>query len=194
MRHLLAPRTTSLRHLLSRARAASMRHLQSLAPPAPLLADSDMQALVEHVWQASRLLCITGAGISTHSGIPDYRSPLGSYSRGHKPMQHREFMGSSANRQRYWARSFVGWQYFSRAQPNAAHVALASLEAAGWLEGGLEGHLCRRADITRGRPRFTRTQTDRASLVVPVAASLHIAAARLSAPQPLSHAALEAGA
>jgi len=48
-----------------------------------------------------------------------------------------EFIKSSANRQRYWARSFVGWQYFSRARPNAAHEALAALEAGGWLRGGL---------------------------------------------------------
>jgi NAD-dependent deacetylase sirtuin 4 len=52
-------------------------------------------------------------------------------------MQHMEFIKSAANRQRYWARSFVGWQYFSRARPNPAHEALASLEAAGWLRGGL---------------------------------------------------------
>ena len=114
-----------------------MRHLRSLAPLAPRAADSELQALADHVRSASRLLCITGAGISTHSGIPDYRSPSGSYSRGHKPMQHLEFMKSSNNRQRYWARSFLGWQFFSRAQPNAAHSALASLEAQGWRRGGL---------------------------------------------------------
>ena len=115
----------------------AVRQLRSLAPAAPALAESELAALVAHVRGASRLACITGAGISTHSGIPDYRSPRGSYSRGHKPMTHQEFVKSAANRQRYWARSFVGWQYFSRARPNPAHDALAALEAAGWLRGGL---------------------------------------------------------
>eukprot|EP00908_Phaeocystis_cordata_P006955 Transcript_17599.p1 GENE.Transcript_17599~~Transcript_17599.p1 ORF type:complete len:419 (-),score=22.93 Transcript_17599:395-1540(-) len=66
---------------------------------------------------------------ATHTLVPHPDS--------HKPMQHMEFIKSAANRQRYWARSFVGWQYFSRARPNPAHEALASLEAAGWLRGGL---------------------------------------------------------
>ena len=110
--------------------AASVR-LVSLAPPAPRITPTNLSALVEHVGSARRLLVLTGAGISTASGIPDYRSPKGSYSRGHKPMQHSEFMKSEANRRRYWTRSFVGWRYFSRAEPNAAHEALADLERSG---------------------------------------------------------------
>jgi NAD-dependent SIR2 family protein deacetylase len=61
----------------------------------------------------------------------------GSYSRGHKPIQHSEFVKSERAQQRYWARSFVAWQYFSRALPNEAHKALAALEAHGWVDGGL---------------------------------------------------------
>ena len=116
---------------------ASSASLPSLSPAAPPISPASLQALAEHVSGADRLLLVTGAGISTASGIPDYRSPGGSYSRGHKPIQHMEFVNSEKQRQRYWTRSFVGWQYFSRARPNAAHYALASLEQRGLARGGL---------------------------------------------------------
>ena len=105
------------------------RLLPSVAPRAARCSPSDLLRLHDHCAGAKRLLVVTGAGVSTHSGIPDYRSPNGSYSRGHKPIQHAEFVKSEASRKRYWTRSFVGWQYFSRATPNAAHLALADLEA-----------------------------------------------------------------
>ncbi len=76
-------------------------------------------------------LVLTGAGMSTDSGIPDYRGRDGT--RRVMPMQHGEFCASSENRQRYWARSFVGWQRFSRAEPNAGHHAVAALQDAGLL-------------------------------------------------------------
>ena len=54
-----------------------------------------------------------GAGVSTESAIPDYRSPTGAYSTGFKPMTHQDFMRNAHNRRRYWARSFVGWKRFA---------------------------------------------------------------------------------
>lgn len=85
--------------------------------------------------ESKSLVVLTGAGISTASGIPDYRGPNGSYNRGHKPMTHGEFMKSEASRKRFWARSMVGWQTVSHASPNNAHYALARLEAAGHCDG-----------------------------------------------------------
>lgn len=111
--------------------------LPSLAPAAPTVKSDELHALTRHIADANNLLVVTGAGISTASGIPDYRSPHGSYSRGHKPIQHMEFVSKPAARQRYWARSFVGWRYFSRARPNVAHAALAALEERGLVGGGL---------------------------------------------------------
>jgi NAD-dependent SIR2 family protein deacetylase len=80
-----------------------------------------------------RLFVLTGAGCSTDSGIPDYRDADGSWKRS-PPVSFQSFMGSAAVRQRYWARSFVGWRVFRRAGPNGAHAALARLEQQGRLE------------------------------------------------------------
>lgn len=83
--------------------------------------------------QAGTLMVLTGAGVSTASGIPGYRDKDGKWKNA-KPVQYADFVGSARWRQRYWARSFIGWQRFSRAEPNLAHAALAGLEAHGYVD------------------------------------------------------------
>ena len=80
-----------------------------------------------------RLFVLTGAGVSTHSGIPDYRDADGQWKRP-PPVTYQAFMQDPATRQRYWARSLIGWRSFGRAQPNASHRALAQLEQRGHIE------------------------------------------------------------
>lgn len=89
--------------------------------------------LRDFVAQHRRLFVLTGAGCSTDSGIPDYRDADGSWKRS-PPVNFQAYMASAAVRQRYWARSLVGWQHFRRAGPNNAHQALAGLERQGHLE------------------------------------------------------------
>jgi NAD-dependent SIR2 family protein deacetylase len=78
----------------------------------------------------AKIFVLTGAGCSTGSGIPDYRDGDGAWKR-RQPVVFNAFMGSQAVRQRYWARSLLGWRRFRAAAPNAAHRALAALEARG---------------------------------------------------------------
>lgn len=86
--------------------------------------------LTRFIADARRLVVLTGAGCSTESGIPDYRSPGGAWTR-HKPIYFSAFVRSAEVRRFYWARSFRGWPRFSAARPNRAHAALARLEERG---------------------------------------------------------------
>lgn len=87
-------------------------------------------ALANFLFESRRLVVLTGAGCSTESGIPDYRSPGGAWTR-HKPIYYNAFVTKEEVRRYYWARSYRGWPRFAAAQPNAAHRALAELEADG---------------------------------------------------------------
>ena len=92
-----------------------------------------MTQLREFIARNPRLAVLTGAGVSTSSGIPDYRDEQGEWKRA-RPVEFRPFMTRLEVRQRYWARSTVGWPIVARAQPNAAHRALAQLETLGFVE------------------------------------------------------------
>ncbi|MET9154798.1 NAD-dependent protein deacetylase [Streptomyces griseoflavus] len=83
---------------------------------------------------AGGVLVLSGAGISTESGIPDYRGEGGSLSR-HTPMTYQDFTGSPQARRRYWARSHLGWRTFGRARPNAGHRAVSAFGGQGLLSG-----------------------------------------------------------
>jgi NAD-dependent SIR2 family protein deacetylase len=92
-----------------------------------------MSSMRDFIERYAKLFVLTGAGCSTESGIPDYRDEDGAWKRA-QPVQFQPFMEKPAVRQRYWARSFVGWRYFSRAQPNDTHRALARLEEQGRID------------------------------------------------------------
>ena len=84
-------------------------------------------AIQDFIDRSKRLVVLTGAGCSTDSGIPDYRSPGGAWTR-HKPIDYSSFVRSAEVRRFYWARSYRGWPRFAAAKPNRAHDAIADLE------------------------------------------------------------------
>lgn len=88
--------------------------------------------LVELLKSSDKILVFTGAGISTGSGIPDYRGPQGVWTR-RQPVYYQDFMSSEEARIEYWDEKLEGWEAFRRAQPNAVHYAAVELEKAGKL-------------------------------------------------------------
>jgi NAD-dependent SIR2 family protein deacetylase len=90
--------------------------------------------LAAFVAQHPDLLVLTGAGLSTASGIGDYRGEDGRWKR-RPPVELRDFLRSDHARRRYWSRSMAGWPHFAAAEPNAGHRALARLHRAGRLVG-----------------------------------------------------------
>lgn len=99
----------------------------------PQPADSNpLERLAERLRQGGPFAVITGAGLSTASGIPAYRDHKGHWQH-RQPIQHQAFLQSDTVRRRYWARSFVGWPTVSQAQPNDGHRALASLAQSGFI-------------------------------------------------------------
>ena len=103
--------------------------MQTSSPPvAGQLSPAVIADLPAFVATHRRLFVLTGAGCSTDSGIPDYRDADGQWKRT-PPVTYQAFMGELATRQRYWARSLLGWSRFGQARPNATHHALAALEA-----------------------------------------------------------------
>lgn len=100
--------------------------------------DEEISRLEEFIFNSRRLFIITGAGVSTESGIRDYRSEgIGLYEvSDQRPILHDDFLKKPARRHKYWARNFAGWPIFSSKQPNQTHKRLAKMEQDGkmhWL-------------------------------------------------------------
>ena len=102
--------------------------------PSPALGLAEGLEALGRLLRGRRFVALTGAGLSTESGIPDYRGPTTRHLP-RRPIQHREFVERPEARRRYWARSTIGFPRFAEAEPNPGHHALARLEHAGLLAG-----------------------------------------------------------
>ena len=94
--------------------------------------------LVELVRLAPVTVAFTGAGMSTESGIPDFRSPGGVWAK-HKPVMYDDFLRSREERVRYWQMRRELYEGFAAAKPNSGHIALAKLESCGKMAGIITG-------------------------------------------------------
>jgi NAD-dependent SIR2 family protein deacetylase len=104
------------------------------APTAPPRADVPALDALADLVAGGDVVVLSGAGLSTDSGIPDYRGETGSLRR-HTPMTYQTFTRDPRGRHRYWARSYVGWRQIRGARPNGGHRAVGELQAAGLLGG-----------------------------------------------------------
>ncbi|KAJ9582130.1 hypothetical protein L9F63_003525 [Diploptera punctata] len=105
-------------------------NILSFVPTHSTIDNNDILKIKHFITSSSKLLVLTGAGVSTESGIPDYRSEgVGLYARStNRPVQYQDFVKNKAIRRRYWARNYVGWPRFSSFHPNTVHSTLRDLE------------------------------------------------------------------
>lgn len=101
--------------------------------PPPLGLEEGLAPVID-LLERPGTIAITGAGLSTESGIPDYRGPTGR-AREATPMTYQEFVSTAAAQRRYWARSYAGWPVMGQASPNPGHTGLAALQRHGALRG-----------------------------------------------------------
>lgn len=119
-------------HSLPRPPVVRPSYLRELVASTDDVVRGDLDDLAALVARGG-VVALSGAGLSTESGIPDYRGPQGALRR-HTPMTYQEFVGSAAGRRRYWARSFMGWRHVAKARANAGHRAVAELERMGLVD------------------------------------------------------------
>ena len=126
--------------LLGLAVPSVLAEPSALAAPSALAVSATRGAVSEppdglvELFDRGQVVVLSGAGLSTESGIPDYRGPTG-LSRRLTPMTYQEFTRDPRARQRYWARSHLGWHTIARAEPNRGHRAVATLQGLGRLAG-----------------------------------------------------------
>ncbi|KAG8259815.1 NAD-dependent protein lipoamidase sirtuin-4 [Homalodisca vitripennis] len=108
----------------------TIKHAIDYVPKHNPISEDHISTIKKFFKDNRQVLVLTGAGVSTESGIPDYRSEgVGLFARsGTKPVQYQEFLKYPKIRQRYWARNFVGWPNFSSIAPNQNHAILKHLE------------------------------------------------------------------